>query len=108
MQSQYGIEPPPPTVTTPPQKRDIYPLEGVVDTENNDPENADSSSIEPSLDTLEKLKPCLELLFGSINLGLSVIEEIVVKLLAKNNPETHILGWLLQSKKLSTVYMRDG
>ena len=108
MQSMYGIEPPPPTVTTPPLKRDIYPLEGVVDTKNSSSKNADFSSNEPLPDTLEKLKPCLELLFGSINLGLSVIGEIVVKLLAKNNPETHIFSWLLQSKKLSIVYMRDG
>ena len=80
----------------------------MVDTENNDPKNADFSSNESLPDTREKLKPCLELLFGSINLGLSVIGEIVVRLLAKNNPETHIFSWLLKSKKLSTVYMGDG
>lgn len=108
MQSQYGIEPPPPTVTSPPQKRDIYPLEGVVDTENNDPKDADSSLNEPLPNTNEKLKPCLKLLEGTINLGFSVIKEIVVKLLATDDIPHQILSWLLQSKKLSTVYMRDG
>ena len=61
MQSQYGIDPPPSTVTTPPLKRDVYPLEGVVDTVEDHPENVDFSSNEPSPDTLDKLKPCLEL-----------------------------------------------
>ncbi|MEM7756782.1 MAG: plasmid replication protein, CyRepA1 family [Cyanobacteria bacterium P01_A01_bin.40] len=107
MHSQYGIEPPSRTVTTPPLKRDIYPLEGVVDTENDDPKNADSRSNGSPLDTLGKLKSCLELLEGTINLGLSVIEEIVVKLLVNNGIHDHILSWLLQSKKLSTVYIGD-
>ena len=108
MQSQYGIDPPEPTVTTPPLKRDIYPYEGAVDTPNNDPKNADSRSNEPSTNTLDKLKPCLELLEGTINLGLSLIKEIVIELLANNGVQTHILSWLLQSKKLITVYMGDG
>ena len=71
---------------------------------NNNPEDADSSSIEPSLDTNEKLKPCLELLEETINVGLSVIKEIVIELVTNNGPKTHILSWLLQSKKLSIVY----
>ncbi|MEO0012173.1 MAG: hypothetical protein RLZZ535_562 [Cyanobacteriota bacterium] len=108
MQFQYAIDPPLPTVTTPPLKRDIYPLEGVVDTENNEPKNADFRLNDLSSETLEKLKPCLELLEGTINLGLSVIKEIVLELLANNGSKTHILSWLLQSKKLSTVYMGDG
>jgi hypothetical protein len=108
MHSQYGIDPPLPTVTTPPLKRDIYPLEGVVDTVKNEPKNADFRLNDLSSETLEKLKPCLELLEGTINLGLSVIKEIVLELLANNGSKTHILSWLLQSKKLSTVYMGDG
>ena len=108
MQFQYAIDPPLPTVTTPPLKRDIYPLEGVVDTENNEPKNADFRLNDLSSETLEKLKPCLELLEGTINLGLSVIKEIVLELPANNGSKTHILSWLLQSKKLSIVYMRDG
>lgn len=108
MQFQYAIDPPLPTVTTPPLKRDIYPLEGVVDTENNEPKNADFRLNDLSSETLEKLKPCLELLEGTINLGLSVIKEIVLENLANNGSKTHILSWLLQSKKLSTVYMGDG
>ncbi len=108
MQSQYGIDSPEPTVTTPPLKRDMYPLEGVVDTVKDDPENADSRSNEPSTNTLDKLKPCLELLEGTINLGLSLIKEIVIERIANNGVQTHILSWLLQSKKLITVYMGDG
>ena len=108
MQSQYGIDPPEPTVTTPPQKRDIYPLEGVVDTENSSSKKADISSNEPSPVALEKLKPCRELLEGTINLGLSIIKEIVIELLASNGVQTHILNWLDRSKKLSIVYMGDG
>ena len=65
-------------------------------------------SNEPSLSTLEKLKPCLELLEGTINLGLSVIKEILIELLSNNGVQTHILSWLLQSKKLSAVYTGDG
>ena len=107
MQSQYGIDPPKPTVTTPPPKRDIYPLEEVVDTENNDPKNADSSSNEPSPDTLEKLKPYLELLEGTIDLGLSVISEIMVKLMTNDGVPNQILRWLDRSKNLIIVYMRD-
>ena len=108
MQLQYGIAPPESTVTTPPLKRDIYPYEGVVDTGENDPKNAAHSSNEPLTDTLEKLKPCLELIERTINLGLSVIKEIVIELLANNGIQTHILSWLLQSKKLSIVYMGAG
>jgi hypothetical protein len=99
MHSQYGIDPPLPTVTTPPLKRDIYPLEGVVDTENNEPKNADFRLNDLSSETNEKLKPCLELLEGTINLGLSVIKEIVLELLANNGSKTHILSWLNQSNK---------
>ena len=108
MHTQYGIDPPKPSVTTPPEKRDIYPLEGVVDTGKDDPKNADFSSNEPLPDTLEKLKPCLELLEGTISLGLSVIKEIVIELVTNNGGQTHILNWLLQSKKLSIVYTGDG
>ncbi|NJK58651.1 MAG: DUF3854 domain-containing protein [Pleurocapsa sp. SU_5_0] len=106
--SQYGIEQPDSTVTTPPLKRDIHPLEGVVDTVADEPKNADFEPNEPSLSTLEKLKPCLELLEGTINLGFSLIKEIVIELLASNGVQTQILSWLLQSKKPIVVYMGDG
>ena len=79
-----------------------------MDTENNDLEDADFSSNEPSPDTNEKLKPCLELLEVTISLGLSVIKEIVIELVTNNGIPHHIQRWLLQSKKLSTVYMGDG
>ena len=107
MQTQYGIAPPNTSVATPPLKRDIYPLEGVVATEDDRPENADIRSNEPSPDTLEKLKPCRELLERTINTGLSVIKEIVIKLLASNGIQNQILSWLLQSKKAIVVYTGD-
>ncbi|MGV2829340.1 hypothetical protein [Myxosarcina sp. GI1(2024)] len=108
MQTQYGIDPPLPTVTTPPEKRDIYPLRGVVDTGKDDPNLADNSSNEPSPDPLSKLKPCLELLEVTIDLGLSVIKEIMVKLMTNDGVPNQILSWLDRSKKSMIVYMGDG
>ena len=70
-----------------------------MDTTENDRENADSRSNEPLTDTLEKLKPCRELLEGTINAGWSVIKEIVLKLMTSDGTQNHILSWLLQSKK---------
>ncbi len=108
MQSLYGIAPPSSSVSTPPLKRDIYPLKRGIDTGDDEPLFEDSRSNNPPPETLEKLKPCLELLEGTINLGLSVIKEIVVKFLVGDGVQKRILGWLLQSKKLITVYTGDG
>ncbi len=107
MESQYGIDPPRASVTTPPLKRDIYPYEGVVDTGEDGPKNPDIRSNEPSPDTLEKLKPCLELLEGTIELGLSLIKEIVPKLLTSDGIQNQILSWLLQSKKALVMYIGE-
>ena len=85
MQSQYGIAPPEPTVTMPPLKRDIYPLEGVVDTGENELETTCHSSNDLSTGTSAKFKPCLELLEETIRLGLWVIKEIVSNLLMSSN-----------------------
>ena len=85
MQSQYGIDPPPPTVTTPPLKRDIYPLERVVDTGEDEFQNANRSSNEPSPVTVEKLRPCLELLEETIRIGFWFIKDIVSNLLMSRN-----------------------
>ena len=79
-----------------------------MDTGEDDPKNADSSSNEPLSNTLEKLKPCLELLFGTIDVGLSVIKEIVIQLLTSDGIQNQILSWLLQSKKAIVVYIGDG
>ena len=100
MQSQYGIDPPPPTVTTPPLKRDIYPLEGVVDTDEDESQSAAFCSNKSSSETLEKLKQCLRLLEETTNAGLSVIKEIVVKLAIRNDLQKPILSWLLGFKKI--------
>ena len=107
MQSQYGIDPPRASVTTPHQKRDIYPYEGMVDTGEDELKNAGDSSKKPSSDTLEKLKPCRELLEGTIELGLSLIEEIVPKLLTSDGIQNQILSWLLQSKKALVMYIGE-
>ena len=94
MQSQYGIDPPEPSVTTPPLKRDMYPLERVVDTGEGHSKNADHREDEPSSDTLEKLRPYLESLEGTVNSGLSVIKEIIIKLLTRDGIQNRVLSWL--------------
>ena len=103
MQSLYGIDPPSGAVSTPPLKRDIYPLKQGVDTRDDDSESEDSRYFDPPPDTLEKLKPCLELLEGTINLGWEVIKEIVVKFFVSDEVQKRILGWLLQSRFLITI-----
>jgi Domain of unknown function (DUF3854)/Origin of replication binding protein len=100
MRSQYGIDPPDSTVTTPPLKRDIYPLEGVVDTDEDESQSAAFCSNKSSSETLEKLKQCLRLLEETTNAGLSVIKEIVVKLAIRNDLQKPILSWLLGFKKI--------
>ena len=77
MQSQYGIVPPEPTVTTPPLKRDIYPLEGSVDTKNNQSEVGEFETD----DTLKNLQPCLNLLEGIIDDGFDVLKTVLKELL---------------------------
>ena len=103
MQSLYGIAPPFSSVSTPPLKRDIYPLERGVDTGTDDSESEKSRYFDPPPDTLEKLKPCLKLLEETINLGWEVIKEIMFKLRERDGVQKPILGWLLQSKNLITI-----
>lgn len=79
-----------------------------MDTGKDDPNLADNSSNEPSPDPLSKLKPCLELLEVTIDLGLSVIKEIMVKLMTNDGVPNQILSWLDRSKKSMIVYMGDG
>ena len=90
MQSLYGIEPPQPSVSTSPQKRDINTLEGGVNTEEVEPEMVNA----PSSNRLEKLKPALNLLFGAIDLGFEVIKEIVMGVPSQNKISNKILRWL--------------
>ena len=107
MQSQYGIEPLNPTVTTPPLKRDIYPLEGVVDTGEEEFQNADNSFNEPYPDTLEKLKPFLKLVEEVIKLGLAVTHEII-KLQEANIVQINFLSSLLDSQWRVCIAILDG
>ena len=90
MQSLYGIEPPQPTVSTPPDKRDINTLEGGVNTENKEPKIVNA----PSENRLEKLQPALLLLEGTIENGLTVIKEIVRSSLSQNKISNQVLHWL--------------
>lgn len=71
MQTVYGIEPPPPPVSTPPHKKGIDTLGGDVDTKNNASEMEDDESD----DTLSNLQPCLDLLFGTVNVGFDILKE---------------------------------
>ncbi len=99
MQSLYGIELPQPSVSTPPQKRDINTLEGGVNTEEVEPEMVNA----PSESRLEKLQPALNLLFGTIDLGVAVIKEIVRKSLSQNKISNNLLRWL--SKPITFIPM---
>ncbi len=110
MQTMYGIDPPKASVATPPIKRDIYPLENPLTTENNQPENVDSEYIDSSPNNLEKLKPCFFLLEGTINLGQEVIKKMMVQLLVNVRgqkiaifTQQQLLDWLFKSKKLITI-----
>ena len=110
MQTMYGIDPPNASVATPPHKRDIYPLENPLTTENNQPENVDSEYIDSSPNTLEKLKPCLSELEGTINLGQEVIKEMMLQLLVSIRgqkiaifAQQQLLDWLFKSLKLITI-----
>ena len=97
MQSLYGIEPPQPTVSTPPDKKDINTLEGGVNTANKEPEMVNA----PSESRLEKLQPALNLLFGTIDLGVEIIKEIVRSELSQNQLQKQILRSL--SKPMNLV-----
>lgn len=59
MQTQYGIGRQKEKVATPPLKRDIYPLEGAVDTVNNQTDNPNDKVFDQQ--TLKNLTPFYEL-----------------------------------------------
>ena len=80
-----------------PHKRDIYTLESGVDTKDNEYKKVKSTAY----NSLEKLKPCLNLLFGTIDLGIKVIKEIVRKSLSQNQLQKQILRSL--SKPMNLV-----
>ena len=71
IQTMYGIEPPPPPVSTPPHKKGIDTKKGDVDTKNNRSEIEEKESE----DTLSNLQPCLDLLLGTVNVGFDVLKE---------------------------------
>ena len=110
MQSVYGIDPPNPSVSTPPLKRDIYPLDEPLDTENNPSEPKDTEYLDSSSSPLEKLKPCLSLLEETINQGQKIIKQILVQFLVSEEgqkrgmiAQNYLLDWLVKSKKLITI-----
>ena len=76
MQSLYGIDPPKTSVSTPPLKGDVYPLEESLDTENNLPENTNLESSEPSEKTLKNLQPFYEVFKRITEFPYTVIKEI--------------------------------
>ena len=77
--------------------RNINTLEVGVNTDHKHPERVNA----PSENRLEKLKPCLNLLFGTIDLGLAVIKEIVRSSLSQNQLQKQILRSL--SKPVNLV-----
>ena len=64
MQTQYGIEPPQKSVTTPPDKGDVYTLEGCMDTEPNCLEKSKNALSKLNLELKQKLKQYLSILRG--------------------------------------------
>ncbi len=100
IQSLYGLDlPKAACVTTPPHKRDLYTLEDGVDTKDKELKELNSRSS----DILEKLKPALNLLFGTIDLGVEIIKEIVRSELSQNQLQKQILRWL--SKPITFIPM---
>ena len=61
-----------------------------MNTDNKEPKMVNVTSE----NRLDKLKPALNLLEGTIDLGVAVIKEIVRSLLFQNNLQKHILRWL--------------
>ena len=104
MQSLYGIEPPKPSVSTSPSKRDINTLEGGVNTANKEPEMVNA----PSESRLEKLQPAQHLLFGTIDLGVEIIKEIVRSLLSQNQLQKQILRWLSKPINFMPMDLSEG
>ncbi len=100
MQAQYGIEPPPDSVSTPPIKRDIYTLERSLDTETERVEERDSRSNKPSPNTLEKLKPCLDLLEETVDLARTIIKELFNGVSYSNRIQKPLIQKLARAIKL--------
>ncbi len=65
------------SVSTPPLKGDVYPLEESLDTENNWPGNTNSESSDSSDKTLKNLQPFYELFKRITELPYTVIKEIL-------------------------------
>ena len=78
MQTQYGIAPPTSSVVNPPQKGDDIPLDEPLTTvrESNESEAIEYYNSLPQ--TLEKLKPCFELIERVIKGGEEVINRMMV------------------------------
>ncbi|VEP15638.1 conserved hypothetical protein [Hyella patelloides LEGE 07179] len=114
MQTQYGIDPPNPSVVTPPQKGDIYPLDEPLTTEN-EPVEIEETEYKDSLPkTLSKLKPCWELLEEVIKGGREVINQMMVMLLANSGGQKEkmvlqhqLFDWLIRSRKLTTLTLSE-
>ncbi|MBE9044706.1 DUF3854 domain-containing protein [Pleurocapsales cyanobacterium LEGE 10410] len=64
MQTQYGIEPPLNSVTTPPNKEGIYTLEGCMDTDENWIEKSKNTLDKLNSELKQKLKQYLTILRG--------------------------------------------
>ena len=107
MQTMYGIDPPTPSVVTPPQKGDIYPLEQPLTTKNKSTELEEIEYFDSLPKTLEKLKPCFELLFGVIKGGEEIIKQMMVMLSVNKGGQkgrivlqSQFFDWLLRWGKL--------
>ncbi|MDJ0901614.1 MAG: DUF3854 domain-containing protein [Xenococcus sp. MO_188.B8] len=105
MQTLYGIDPPPSSsVSTPPDKRDLYTLEDDLDTKNN---QSEIGAIETE-DTLNNLQPCLKLLEGILDNGLDVLAKILGELLGDRRLSFRILKELSKYIVFRPMEMNEG
>ena len=109
MQTKYGIDPPPTKIVTPPQKGDIYPLEQPLTTENKSTEPEEIEYKDSLPKTLDKLKPCFELIEGVMEEGKTTIKEILSQWFVNQGQKSRfivhsqLLDWLLKSRKRITI-----
>ena len=79
-------------------------LEGGVNTDNKESEMVN----DPSSNRLEKLQPALNLLFGTIDLGVEIIKEIVRSSLSQNQLQKQILRWLSKPINFMPMDLSEG
>ncbi|MGB5710008.1 MAG: plasmid replication protein, CyRepA1 family [Waterburya sp.] len=105
MQSMYGIEPPESSsVSTSPHKRDVYKLEGDMDTKENPSEIGETEED----DTLKNLQPCLNLFEGIVDSGVDVLKTVLKELLRSRGLSKLLLKGLSKYVMFLPMGMNEG